>query len=587
MLKKFPSHKPSLVVRVGLVGPADLRTIGDFPLQSMYAALGKALRLIQREARGLNDSLLYDGTPRFRLLFAPAGGFEYLSAGEAIELGFDLQLLLPFDRGQYRKTFFSHTELAPLQEAFDLLLEVASEVVELDGSPSDRKAATEEVRQCLLRQCDVLIVISVGSGPNVTSLAQEASARGLPVLTINPYNDEISFYERGLRSTDPLKRGDIRDFKRGLEAAFVLTSDVKKLHRFLGPWHFRQLPLFRHFRDKVAHQWNLRIKRSKRVEPSDPWASLPCPNGAIGCKIADRFQQHFKRADRLADGYGDFYRSFFLLTYGFGALAVLLAFCGIYLKEHATFWVELGLISCVIFIVLIASTNRLHERWSDYRMLGEGLRQMAVLAPLARVTPTFEVPAYLDDDPGHTWFNWYFRALIREAGLISARMDKRFLKTYQDVLAEAIRGQVGYHTGNSEKMELVHKRLRRTVVFFLFPVTLLACIVHLIPESALEPHVGIYSFKRIDFFLSLFAIVFPAVGAALEGIAHQGDVDRIHRRSGALKSRLQTLHDRLVQIKGSITSRDLGNLAENFSQVQVLEQADWRAAFFSKPISLA
>jgi hypothetical protein len=547
----------------------------------MYTDIGKALKLIQQEARILNSPHLYVGVPKFRLLFAPAGGFDFLAAGEAIDLSFDIQLLLPFDGDTYRDIFFSRFELAPLRDAFDLLIEKSSEIVELDGTLSDLKTATEDVRQALIRQCDVLIVIRDKSDPGLATLAQEANIRGLPVITIDPHSEDgIGFYERGLSSSDP------RVLKGGLEAAFILKSDVQKLRRYLGSWHFRRFPLFRYFRDIVAHRWSWRRKRSVPESSGDPWASLPCPNGAIGCKIAGRFQKHFKRADRLADGYGDLYRSFFLLTYGFGALAVLLAFCGIYLKDHDAFWVELGLISCVIFIVLIASSNRLHERWSDYRMLGEGLRQMKVLAPIARVTPTFETPAYLEDDPAQTWFNWYFRALIREAGLTSARVDKKFLATYRNVLDSAISEQVDYHTGNSAKMELVHKRLRRTVVFFLFPATLLACIAHLIPESAIAPYVGARSFKRVDFFLSLFAIVFPAVGAALEGAAHQGDLDRIHRRSGALKSRLQILRDRLRQMKTPMASKELGNLAENFSQIQVLEQADWRAAFVSKPISL-
>lgn|GEM_PF-3809481 len=578
MLKKFPSHMPKLVVRVGLVGFAELSSIADFPLQSLHAAVGRTLGLIREQTLNTRDVDLYEGGHEFRLLLSPGNGFDYLSTGVAIDLGFKIQIILPFDRQQYRRTFLKYTES---KKAFDETLLEASEIVELDGSSARDSAQTEamaEARRAVLRQSDVLIMWGLNK-EEMSAFSKEVCAKGLPLLKIDYCPYKVTFLENSLTSSEPPRETDIGSLKKGLEAAITLAStkeNRKKLVRFLGSWHFRRLRLFQHFQKTVSSPLRWRAKSSGEDAPHDIWETLPAPNGTMGIKIAERFKTHFDRADSLANAYGDLYRSCFLLTYGFGALASLLAFCGVYLKIRYAFQAEFFLILCIILIAAAAYKNRLHERWGDYRMLGEGLRQMTILAPLARVTPAFEVPAYLDDDPGRTWFNWYFRALIREAGIISAEIDCRFLETYRIVLEKAILGQIKYHTDNSGKMDSVHKILRWIVLLFLFPVTLIACIAHM-----REGH----SLQGGDFFLSLFAIVFPAIGAALEGIAHQGDLDRIHRRSGALKLRLENLLERLRRTP--ITSRDIGDLAENFSQIQVLEQADWRAAFVSRPITPA
>ncbi len=595
MIQDYPSHTPQLVVRVGITGHRLGRLPGELSIRHLIETIGKALKLIQKEARDLyrsHSGLYQDGSPLFRLIFAPAGGLEYLAAGEAIDLCFDLQMILPFDRKDYQINFLSEAWLAPLNAAFEEVVQKSQEIVELDGSPRDSESALEAVRESLLRQCDVLVAVWDGEHGYIGQVVREALARDLPVLRIDPRNvGQIVLCERGLKPGDPLKISNISKLADRLETVFILSLRTdpghKRLRRFLARKHLKGFGLFRRFRDLTAHEWK-NHPDPPAGSPRTPWASLPSPNNTVEAKILHRFRPHFKRADNLANSYGDLYRSFFLMTYGLGAFAVLSAFYGIYFRAHAAFWIELTLISVIIVLVVIARYSHLHERWIDYRLLGEGLRQMAFLAPLARVTPAFEVPAHLDhDDPGRTWFNWYFRAVVREAGLISTRMDRRFLEKYRDILADAVDEQVKYHAKNAHKMHLVHQRLRGVVVWLLFPVTLLACVTHLISETWIEPLIGPHEHERLDFFLSLFAIAFPAVGAALEGISHQGELDRIERRSQALGARLKALHTRLTETEKPITSKDLGTLAEYFCQIQVLEQADWRAAFVSKPISPA
>ncbi|MBW8877633.1 MAG: hypothetical protein JF614_21920, partial [Acidobacteria bacterium] len=284
------------------------------------------------------------------------------------------------------------------------------------------------------------------------------------------------------------------------------------------------IPIYRAFRNFVAHGWKKHLEEADREAlndsdepPADRWATLAEPNNHIGQKLRDGCQVHLERADHLANAYGDIYRSLFIVTYALGAAAVLSAFFGIYYPKrlHWIFWIELALITTILILVWLGNKRlHLHERWIDYRLLAEGFRQMQYLIPLALVTPAFEVLAHLEEDPGRTWFNWYFGAVARELGMTSARIDAAFLATYRKVLADAVKGQVKYHAKTSAMMELAHHRLHSAVVKGLFPATLVACLLHLLPEENVGNWLGELFTALAILLLSLCAVVLPAVGAA-------------------------------------------------------------------------
>lgn len=598
-IQKRPSHKPQLVIRVGITGDSLKKLPEDLSIRTLIDRIESALRIVHQNAADLGCScqgLYKNCSPELRLIFAPLGGLEYLAAGVALEQQYNLQVLLPFDRERYEEEFLRTPLYDPLASAFREVIKKATEIIELDGSPDNMPTALEAAGQALLRQCDLLISVWSGEEEELGQLVRDAISRGLPTIWIHPLSKKVTVLcERGLKPGDPLKTTGLEHLSERLKTIFVLSQQAdpggKALVHFLAEKHPNGLSLFRKFRDFIARGWDKNLAKEPAVKDDlsnqrDPWSSLACPNGTVGSKIIDRFREHFERADSMANAYGDIYRSLFLITYGLGALAVLSAFCGIYLKEHAAFWIELSLISIIAIVVATANFFHVHERWIDYRLLGEGIRQMEFLAPLARATPAFEVPAHLDhDDPGRTWFNWYFRAIIREAGLISAKIDKSFLERYRLVLASAVNKQVEYHSNTGRKMELIHHRLHLFVAWVLFPATLIACILHLTSEWIFGDWLSYRQLETVDFFLSLSAIVFPAMGAAIEGIVHQGEFDRIDRRSQALRARLKALHTRLTVTEKPNSSRDLGIFAEYFCQIQILEQADWRAAFVSKPLS--
>jgi hypothetical protein len=203
---------------------------------------------------------------------------------------------------------------------------------------------------------------------------------------------------------------------------------------------------------------------------------------------------------------------------------------------------------------------------------------MAALAPFARVTPSFEVPVHLGTGTGPTWYNWYFRALVRQAGMIEAFVDTDYINHCRQALSKEVKGQIDYHVGKQKEQGTLHHRLHKTSLV-LFSFTLIACILHLYPKAAAL--FGSYT----DFILTGAALVFPAFGYAIQGILYQGDFGRVSRRSAGIAKKLRELQDRLATGK-SHNFRELGRSAERFSIIQLQEQTDWRAVFIMKEVGV-
>jgi uncharacterized protein DUF4231 len=633
MIQNRPSPEIRLAVRIGVIGHG-FKNLGPNAENSILVEkMQKIIEGIQSAAKLLAycNELYADKCPALRIISPMGRGAELLVTREAVDKGFELQCILPVEANRYKGEF-----LDPFwHRCFDTLFNDAQVKIELDspfiGKPSagkvrrkaDRKAAREAARetagQAVLRQCDLLLAVSSsesGTKGYPGTIVAEALSLGITIIWIDSQQDHnVYLLERGEKPGASARKLELKNLFDRLTIIFNLSPTIGSqglrtqasmhhqiraekvdptaaLKRFLSKWQPRPIPLYRKFRDLIGRGWKERLKilgwsipeeKSKTTE--DCWDSLTSPNNLVGKILTNGCQFHLNRADDLANAYGDIYRSLFIITYFLGAAAVVAAFFGIYVDNlHEAFWIELFLITMILILVGLGNHFHLHERWIDYRLLAEGFRQMQYLLPLARATPAFEVPAHLEEDPG-TWFNWYYRAIARDLGMISARMDVAFRETYQKMLAEFVKEQVDYHSKTSAMMELAHDRLRSLVVKWLFPSTLFACLLHLVPEKHISPWLGTLITAFAVLLLSLCAVVLPAVGAAVEGISHQGEFERIARRSKALRARLNSLLASLTKSDKIMTSKDLGAQAEYFCQIQLLEQADWRAAFVSKPLT--
>jgi hypothetical protein len=645
------THPPSvsMVVRVGVTGHRlDSLKEKGFQEACLRAAIREVLARVRTQAwvnLFQNSSAYREVGARFRVISPLAEGSDRFVAEEALAMEFQLQSPLPFPREEYKADFESDASKA----AFDELIERAQTAFELDGSRTAEEAAYEAVGRLVLRQSDLLIAIWDGLGPKgrggTGQIVRDALLRKVPVVWISAFPPhEIRFLTRVLDDgkaaahsglddrDDTIVSGKLKPehkswFKRWrhkllrrspsdkapqlgifdarLREILALPSktELEALESFLHERqrHFRLAFWYRFFckifvwtRWKIPSPWVQNFDTTDKDKWLAPWKSLSEPNNSVGSKIERCFRRPFNWADGLSEIYADRYRSSFIVTYLSGASAVLAAFLGSYpgelppwlvLLSNSRNWfkVEFVLISSILLLVALNKWGHWHERWIDYRLLAEGLRQMRALAPFAHVTPAFDVPAHLSDEhQGPAWFNWYFRALVREAGLVQAKIDTSYLGVCRTFLDQEIAEQVKYHCKTNNKYNALHHQLHGLSIL-LFLLTLIACVLHLSPIPMVEEILG----KQAEGIVTLLTIVLPAFGAAIQGILHQGEFGRIARRSRSIKHRLESMVKQIEDPEQTRSFRDLGRATESFSEIQLLEQADWRSVFISKAVSLA
>jgi hypothetical protein len=622
-----------MVIRVGVTGHRQeaLEASGcdEQRLRIMISeALGR-IRDTTEEILGRNRKIYSSEKAVIRVVSPLAEGADRLVAEEALQMGFELQSPLPFSQAVYEEDF----KTAESRCRFQKLLKKAKVFV-LDGSGDNRKPAYEAAGRIVLRQSDILVAIWDGKAPRdrggTGQIVREALAAKVPVLWITASQPHsLRLLERlsdlgeaaswkGLdepvairrpKEEPGLLRGIWRIFlaeekplrcgllEARLREILELSSpkEVKALQRFYreDQPELRGALFYRVFCRAFVWTWNLPDTEVTPFESDRKKEWLREWNSGSADLAGEEIERHYRRpfvwSDVIADLCADRYRSSFVATYLLGALAVLAAFLGAPLVEasslvtgfehsHDWFKAELIFIGGILLLVGLNSWWGWHKRWIHYRLLAEGLRQMRALAPFARVTPSFEVPAHLHEEvPSPTWFNWYFRAITRDAGLVAARVDRRYLRICRRVLVSEILSQTRYHKRTAERHHHLHERLH-VLSIGLFVATLLACMAHVfVAEDTLGAAGGILTFG---------AIVLPAFGAAIQGIIHQGEFERLARRSRAIRNRLREL---LVQVRkyGHEPSfHQLGKATESFSTIQILEQVDWRSVFIAKEISL-
>lgn len=588
-----------------------------------------------------NKGLYSPDTPLLRVVSPLAEGVDRIVADEALKLDYELHCPLPFDQTQYEEDFTQ----ADSKAEFGRLLSAATSIFALDGERTEDKKdlAYEAVGRVVLRQSDIILTVWDGKGARgqggTGQIVGEAWGKKIPILWMTlekPHSaafledipDDGVATRKSLDAPIPHRRpqkiepGFLSTFRNIFSASqepesipttipyldtklkeiLVLSDEeqINALHRFLREDQplFRIAVFYRVFCKLFIPKWKLPkleiedFNSDQKEAWLKSWKKLST-NLGVGEHVEQRFRKPFVWSDVIADICADRYRSSLVMNFILGALAVLAAFLGSHPRDlptlippiisdsHGWFWVELLIIAGILSLIIANRLGRWHERWMDYRLLAEGLRQMRALSPFARVTPAFDVPAHLSEDVSFaTWYNWYFRALVRSAGLVNARVDAAYLKTCRSVLVSELLSQSQYHKRTEARFELLHKGLHRSSIA-LFVCTLLACIAHIaIDEHFLAKH------PYFNGSLILGAIVLPAFSAAIQGILHQAEFGRIARRSRAIRKRLREL---LLEIRraGFTTSfRQLGRNTEAFSRIQILEQADWRSVFIIKEISL-
>jgi hypothetical protein len=575
------SHPPRarLVVRVGVTGhrPGGLATADtellDAQVDSILACVrDTALRVAKREVYNEQPACL-------RVISSLAEGADRLVAQRGLRMGFELQAPLPYPREEYEKDFVSADSR---QEFYDLLRQ-SSGVFEIDGTRQQGASAYLAAGQLLIHHCDVLIAIWDGqpaAGVGGTGqIVAEAVKLGVPVVRIDSHAPHLITYAQSQVPLQGLERTIERMLLPGdstEEADRTGRSSKRKSREGLRELFFKEKrpcwrsPVYRFF-ERFVGQGSLKI--SWRLSKGDP---LHDP----------AVYSHFDWATSLGVFYAELVRSAMLLTQLLAWLAVSAAVLPLFPRfeqfESRFVWCELVSILVIVVIVFMGSRFRWHERWLAYRMIAEQLRVLDYLAPLGHTLPAFRPPAHLDrSDANVNWANWHFRAIVREIGLKSDKVDAQYLTRTAAELRAVLVDQSRFHSSTAHRSHAVHRRLH-IAGQTLFYLTLLACALHLWLGKGHQKHER----ESISSALIIFAAALPAAGAALAGILGHAEFERVSSRSLAMSHGLDSIVRRLDEDPAAKTFAGLGNIAGDAALIMTAEVQDWHVLFKGRPIEL-
>jgi hypothetical protein len=235
------------------------------------------------------------------------------------------------------------------------------------------------------------------------------------------------------------------------------------------------------------------------------------------------------------------------------------------------------------------SRREWHERWTDYRLLAELIRELRFMVPLGGGRPLPRIPPHLEvyGDPARTWMYWYIRAIARQTGIPAARVTPDYMGDCVDFLDRMVgdgeTGQQGFHIRAQRRARHLDERLRlaANILFFLTLLDVAYRAVLDLNGSGPEPSAAL-----LGRCLLVAAAVLPAFGAAVEGINNQGEFVRIAKRSAAMASAFRRFAARIAQVRSGLSPRlaDIVPLSGNIAETMIAEVVDWRAVIIDRQL---
>ena len=528
-----------------------------------------------------------DEPPRLLFISPLADGADQIAARTAVELGFELHVVLPFAKAIYRRELADDSA----RKTFDELIGKASCVLELPGEHEQPIDAYVMTGRATISHCDLLLAIWDGLAPRgrggTGEVVELAVVNGTPVVHVPIDSKEPSrllwsafdpavVTHRVEKTTErPL---DDMHLAMLLTALFAPPFDPQE-RNFLSIFTKERI---RKFRTRIEYPLMLAIAGVARFNPRriserayteeirTEWARY-----REGCAEAHHIQAPlellrtaYSWCDQLATRFAQTYRSGHIFNFVLGGLAVCIG-----LAANALDWAlfEFALTEAVISAGIILNTrigvkNEWHRRWLDYRQLAERLRPMRSLKLLGLAAP--DPPGSISNPVPRRWIDWYamgiWRALGCPAGLIDSR---RAAELSRAVAAFEIEPQVVYHERHAQQIELLDRRLERIAGFFFLATILVAATVLIGLRVAPDWT------NRYDAWFTLFEAGLPALGTAVFGIRFQGDFGGSAVRSQATANALRQIQAELAE--GATLPR-AADLTEQAARIMYSDLDEWR-----------
>lgn len=537
------------------------------------------------------------GRPQMRFVSPIADGADQIAAEVALELGWELQVVLPFARPIYRASLAN----PGARERFDALIERASCVLELPGDQARQLDAYVMTGRATVAHCDVLIAVWDGLPPRgrggTGEVVQLAMTRGTAVihLPLDPAGSPrvlwsafdptvLTFFDE-TTAERPLDREDVDLLLRGLLMPPPDEEEQNFLKMFTRerarPIRARiEYPLLlaaagvkrfgakdfaeKHCETMIRDEWQR--YRQGCVEPH-------CINAPI-----DLLEESYSWADRLATHFAQTYRSGHIFNFLLGGVAVCLglsAFMAPHLKfEFAA--LELVITFAIILNAQVGTRQEWHRRWLDYRQLAERLRPMRSFKLLGVAAP--DPPGTQTNPVARRWIDWYASGIWRAMGCPSGSIDSERAARLAEAIAEyEVEPQVSYHERHSEQIERLDQRLE-WVGTVLFAATLVTSVATMIGLAAGASYVNTFG----NWF-TLVSAGFPALGTAVFGIRFQADFGGDALRSLATANTLRQIEQ---ELRKGVTLPRAADLTEQAGRIMLADLDEWRLVNQQRDLSV-
>jgi hypothetical protein len=623
-----------IAFRVGVVGHRPGRLPADHAgLDAIRRCVGEVLAAVAdsvAEVAAGPARRLYvaEAAPVLTAVSPLAEGADRIFAEEALERGYRLTCVMPFHRDEFRRDFAA-PDSSEMDSAarFDAILARAEGAgaltsFELDGRRDRENEAYSQAGRVVLNQSDLLVAVWDGGSTNGVGGTFETILQAInfnvPTLWIDsraPHGWKL------LRDEDDLEDvvgethvppsperapGELQQAIGELvRAELELPSgQAARLETYLSESRPRRnwamaWKIFRDFMDVGRFKLPAIRVEDFEFQVRQSWPVAGDPGLAEGDIPADqswmneRLRRHYAWSDKLADLYADAHRSGFvassLLATG-AVFAALAPVAGHFGRRAAilTAIVEALMLVALVALPMAARRRCWHEKWLEYRVLAELIRELRILTSFGGARPLPRTAAHLANygDPARSWMNWQARAIARDVGLPNTRVDNAYVTARCVELLEFLgtatppHGQIGFHHMNCQRMERIHQRLHR-MSLILFAVTIAGVAIEW-TMGFLNPVLE----HRLSQWLVLFSAFLPSLGAAFASINNQGEFARLQRRANAMAQSLSVLHAQILELLGARDGPHLGLVSEHAAQMasmMVDENTEWRIVVLDLP----
>jgi hypothetical protein len=560
-------------------------------LLTVHERLRTVLETLVEKAKAVHtaDRQFFTADPP-RLLFvsALADGADQMAAEVALDLGFELHAVLPFDRDRYRVGMADDAS----RTRFEALLSRATCSLELPGGGGDDLDAYVMAGRATIAHSDVIIAVWDGLPPRgrggtgeVVSLAHE---RGTPLVhvPVESTGDTMirwTAFEPNVvtQVDDP---ANVRPFdevsaKAVVSAILAPPPDQRErefLLTFLGERPRKIRPRIEYPLLLAAagisplrrHHWRADLG-SKMTRAEWQSYSAACERAQAASAPLGALEQSYDWADSLAAHFAQSFRSGHVFNFVLAALAVFLGTANLILPGWAIF-LEVGLFFAVLAIIAntwAANRGQWHRRWLDYRQLAERLRPMRSLKLLAIAAP--DPPGTAANPMPQRWIEWYAARAWQAVGCPAGRIDASMLSALSATIADKeVQPQVDYHRRAALQLGRLNHRLE-VLGYSVFTLALVSS-AFLITGFAFAPD---WVHRNYHWFTVISATL-PAIGTAVVGIRVQGDHSASAVRSQQTSLVLEHVAQRLRGESSSLVRA--ADLTEQAARAMLADLDEWR-----------